>query len=108
MWSLGRIKDCGGAHCLNASQLRRRPDLSAIRCALLDQVPGGARKWRLIERPGAMEPLEGLFVQRAGLSFREVQALLRRFSITNRIPEPLRTAHLIAGGIALGESAHRV
>ena len=21
MWSLGRIEDCGGAHCLNASQL---------------------------------------------------------------------------------------
>ncbi|OOO00963.1 MAG: hypothetical protein USCGTAYLOR_02829 [Chromatiales bacterium USCg_Taylor] len=28
----------------------------------------------------------------------EVQGLLRRFSITSRIPEPLRTAHLIAGG----------
>jgi endonuclease V-like protein UPF0215 family len=28
---------------------RRRPDLEAVRRALLDHVPGGARKWRLIE-----------------------------------------------------------
>ncbi len=87
---------------------RHRPDLNAIRCALLGHVRGGARKWRLIEQAGPMEPLEGLFVQRAGLSVTEAQALLKRFSITSQIPEPLRTAHLIAGGIALGESVHRV
>jgi uncharacterized protein len=87
---------------------RRRPDWGAIRSALLDHVRGGERKWRLIERVGPMEPLEGLFVQRAGLSPSEAQGLLRRFSITSRLPEPLRTAHLIAGGIAGGESVHRV
>ena len=49
---------------------RRHPDLSAIRRALLDHVPGGVRKWCLIEQAGPMEPLKGLFVQRAGLSLR--------------------------------------
>lgn len=49
---------------------RRCPDLGAIRGALMDRVPGGARKWRLIERAGPMEPLAGLFVQRRELALR--------------------------------------
>lgn len=86
---------------------RRRPRVNAIRRALLDHVPAGVRKWRLIEQAGPMEPVQGLFVQRAGLSLSDAEALLRRFAITSKIPEPLRTAHLIAGAIVLGESTHR-
>ncbi|MGH8657918.1 MAG: DUF99 family protein [Gammaproteobacteria bacterium] len=86
---------------------RRRPDLNAIRRALLDRVPGGARKWRLIERAGPMGSLAGLFVQRKGLSLSEAEMLINRFAINGRIPEPLRCAHLIAAGIALGQSTHR-
>lgn len=87
---------------------RRCPDLQAIRHALLDRVRGGARKWKLIERAGPMEPLGGVYVQRAGLDPSEAQALLARFAVHSAIPEPLRTAHLIAGGLACGESRHRV
>jgi endonuclease V-like protein UPF0215 family len=87
---------------------RRRPDLAAIRRALLERVPGGARKWKLIERAGPMEPMNGLYVQRAGLDGAQARALLERFALHSRVPEPLRTAHLIAGGIALGESRQRV
>jgi endonuclease V-like protein UPF0215 family len=47
---------------------RRPPDLEAIRRALLGRVPGGARKWKLIERAGPMEPMGGVYVQRAGLT----------------------------------------
>jgi len=87
---------------------RKKPDLAAIRCALLDHVRGGARKWRLIERAGPMEPAGGLYVQRAGLSSAEARTLLQRFSIHSTVPEPLRTAHLIAAGVTLGESRARV
>lgn len=86
---------------------RRRPRVNAIRRALLDHVPAGVRKWRLIEQAGPMEPVQGLFVQRVGLSLSDAEALLRCFAITSKIPEPLRTAHLIAGAIVLGESTHR-
>jgi endonuclease V-like protein UPF0215 family len=34
--------------------------------------------------------------------------MLERFTIHSAVPEPLRTAHLIAGGIARGESTQRV
>jgi endonuclease V-like protein UPF0215 family len=74
---------------------------------LLNQIKGGSRKWRLIEQLGPMEPVAGVFVQRAGLSLREAQTLIERLAVHSALPEPLRTAHLIAGGIVLGESRHR-
>jgi endonuclease V-like protein UPF0215 family len=87
---------------------RRAPNLGAIRRALLDHVPGGPRKWRLIEKAGPMERAAGLYVQRAGLGLQETEALLKNFAVHSTVPEPLRAAHLIAGGITLGESRHRV
>lgn len=86
---------------------RRAPDLPAMRRALLARVPGGARKWALIERLGPMEPVAGVWVQRAGLSPAEAEEVVRRTALHGRIPEPLRTAHLIAGGVATGESRGR-
>lgn len=86
---------------------RRRPDLGAIRRALLLRVPGGRDKWRLVEQAGPMEPVDPLWVQRTGLSHGEAGALVRATAWYGALPEPLRTAHLIAGGIATGESRHR-
>jgi hypothetical protein len=86
---------------------RRAPRLDRIRTALLTRVPGGARKWRLIERLGPMEPVGGVWVQRAGLSLAEAAHALAPLQAHGAIPEPLRTAHLIAGGLARGESRGR-
>lgn len=86
---------------------RRKPDLPAIRRALLEKVPGGRRKWCLIERLAPMEPIAGVFVQRVGVSPEETETLIDRLAINSALPEPLRTAHLIAGGVATGESRHR-
>ena len=87
---------------------RRRPNMEAIRRALLSHVPGGRLKWQLIERAGPIEPIAGVYVQRRGCSLAETEDLLRRFAVNSVIPEPLRTAHIIAGGITIGESRHRV
>ena len=86
---------------------RKPPDLAKIRAALLKHVPGGVRKWRLIEQAGPMEPAAGLYVQRAGIRLDDAVRVLRRLAISAKLPEPLRTAHLVAGGIATGESRHR-
>lgn len=86
---------------------RRRPDLAAIRRALLLRVRGGRRKWRIVERLGPMEPLGGVFVQRVGLTAAEALGALRRTTREGNLPEPLRVAHLIAGGIGRGESRGR-
>jgi endonuclease V-like protein UPF0215 family len=87
--------------------VRRRPNLGAIRSALHRRVRGGRRKWQLIERAGPVEQINGLFVQRAGLSVEDAAHAIRRHVRYSILPEPLRTAHLIAGGVSLGESTGR-
>ncbi len=83
---------------------RKEPNLAAIERALKTRVPGGARKWRLIEEAGPMEPLEGVWVQRAGITSSAAARLLRETRVQGWIPEPLRLAHIIAGALVRGVS----
>jgi len=84
--------------------MRKKPDLARVRRALVANVPGGARKWKLIEALGEPEPLEGLYVQRAGLELPTAKRLLRAARLHGNLPEPLRVAHLIAGALGRGVS----
>jgi len=90
---------------------RKRPDLASMRRALMGMEarggPGAARKWDLIERAGPMEPLGGLWVQRIGLSRSEAGELLRGTTLHGALPEAIRLAHLIAGGVTTGVSRGR-
>jgi len=110
---------------------RRRPDMAAVKRALFvdgpegrPRVAGAARKWRLIEGAGTMEQLGSsrrslrrpsglrgappkLWIQRAGLSIDEARAFVADTTLHGNIPEPLRLAHLIAGGITTGKSRGR-
>ncbi|WP_295823130.1 DUF99 family protein [uncultured Deinococcus sp.] len=83
---------------------RRAPRLDAVRTALLTHVPGGAQKWRLVQAAGEMEACAGVWVQRAGLNLEDAAQALTALTVTGRIPEPLRAAHLIAGGVTRGSS----
>jgi endonuclease V-like protein UPF0215 family len=85
---------------------RRPPRLDKIRRAL-DQLEDGARKWGFIQRAGPMEAVGGLYLQRAGLDLAEARDLLAATTIHGRLPEPLRLAHIIAGGIVAGKSRGR-
>lgn len=79
----------------------RAPDMDAIREALLTRVRGGGRNWRIIERLGPMEKVEGVYVQRVGIAAEDAAAVVRRFAVNGRMPEPLRVAHLIASGVGV-------
>jgi endonuclease V-like protein UPF0215 family len=83
---------------------RWAPDLAKIRRALLENVPGGARKWQLIERAGPMERMGTVYVQRAGLDRARAGRFLSDSTLHGSLPEPLRIAHLIAGGLGAGQS----
>lgn len=87
--------------------VRKRPNIERVRRALLEHVPGGRRKWRILEHTGPVEPAAGLYVHRAGITLASCEALIRRLAVHSALPEPLRTAHMIAGGIVQGESRHR-
>ena len=75
---------------------RRKPDLAAIKRALLHRVPGGAKKWLLVEKAGLMEKLGSLWVQRVGLSADHAQAVIAATALYGHLPEPVRLAHLFA------------
>ncbi len=97
------------AHALERPVLvvaRRQPRMAKLRLALF-HVRGAEAKWRLIERAGPMEALDNLYVQRAGLSLEQARTLLRATTLHGVLPEPLRVAHLIAGGITTGHSRGR-
>ena len=86
--------------------MRRRPDLPAIEEAIR-RIPGGARKWALLQAAGPVEPLGKVCVQRVGLDRDEARALLSATTLHGNLPEPLRLAHLIAGGVTTGASRGR-
>ena len=86
---------------------RKRPDMASIHRALLSRLPGGDRKWELIERLGPMEAQGGVWVQRVGITALQSASVIERFAMHSRIPEPLRVAHLIAGALASGQSRGR-
>jgi len=79
--------------------VRRLPDFAAIRKALFSRVRGAERKWRLIERAGELEPVRGVFVQRVGITLDHARELMAATTLHGNLPEPLRLAHLIAGGV---------
>ncbi len=87
---------------------RKQPDFAAIRQALLEKVRGGHRKWRLIQRAGPVEPAGSVFIQRAGIDYPTAAAIVRQSAIYSNIPEPLRTAHIIATGISGHPGRQRV
>jgi endonuclease V-like protein UPF0215 family len=78
---------------------KKQPYFDAIHDALRLRVRGGAKKWRIIERLGAMEPVGGVHVQRVGLTLDEAGRVIERFAINGLYPEPLRVAHLIASAL---------
>lgn len=86
---------------------RKRPRYAIIKETLLERVPGGARKWALIEKAGPMESCAGLWVQRAGLELDAAAQVIGELTIHGKLPEPVRIAHLIAGGYGCGISRGR-
>jgi len=108
--------------------MRRSPDMRAIERALFSEEPrirprvrGAARKWRLILDAGEVERLDvraasatglrgrtqRLWVQRQGLSPEAARSLVASTTLHGNVPEPLRLAHLIAGGVVAGRSRGR-
>lgn len=87
--------------------VRRHPRLTMVKEALLDRTPGGERKWELVERAGPLDKIGAMWVQRIGLERRDAEAMLKATTLHGNLPEPLRLAHLIAGGVTTGESRGR-
>jgi endonuclease V-like protein UPF0215 family len=87
--------------------VRKLPDYAAMRAALdaIGMTPED--KWQRIQRAGSFRAARDLWVQWAGAPFCDVPPLLAATTLHGKIPEPLRLAHLIAGGVTRGVSRGR-
>ena len=89
---------------------RKKPRFEMIKNALKHLKDAGKR-WRLVEKAGEMHQVNvgnhNLFVQTAGIKLEDAQKILKLSCTRAKIPEPLRVAHLIAGGLISGESRGR-
>lgn len=83
---------------------RKSADMESIRRALTTLIPGGKKKWAIIEKLGPMEPVGKVYMQRVGIAAKQAASVIKHFAIHSLIPEPIRTAHLIAGAIGEGQS----
>lgn len=86
--------------------VRRQPRMALVEAAL-QRTPGGARKSRLIAAAGPSERLGSLWVQHVGIDRAQTAAMLAATTLHGNVPEPLRVAHLIAGGVTTGVSRGR-
>jgi len=64
-------------------------------------------KIKLIEKAGKVIQAGDIFVQLSGIDLEKAGKILRIVCTRSLIPEPLRLAHIIAAGIAAGESKGR-
>ncbi|MFT3926042.1 MAG: DUF99 family protein [Myxococcales bacterium] len=86
---------------------RRMPNFASIRAALDAIGIDPEDKWRCMQRAGTPAPLRGLWVQHAGVTRDAAERMLEATTLHGKIPEALRLAHLIAGGITRGTSRGR-
>jgi endonuclease V-like protein UPF0215 family len=97
------------------SVTRSLPDMRAIKGAL-KKFPDSEQRWHRIRK--ASPPLEhfpraspgggSVFFQAFGIEEEDARAVLDTTSTRSLMPEPIRVAHIIASGVAKGESYGRV
>jgi len=86
--------------------VRRRPDLRAVRRAL-DRTSRPEQRWRILLRAGPIHSIGRLHCQTAGMEVDEARELVKLTCTRSLVPEPIRAAHLIAGGLVRGQSGRR-
>ncbi|HLD97443.1 MAG TPA: DUF99 family protein [Candidatus Nanoarchaeia archaeon] len=82
--------------------MRNYPEAGRMAAALAKL--GMRQKAKLVEKAGRIHKAGRVYVQFSGCGLETVMELLRISCTRSHIPEPIRTAHLIAAGIKLGES----
>jgi uncharacterized protein len=86
--------------------MRQSPDLEAVHAAL-SRLPRAAARRAVMDRAGPIHRAGVLSFQAAGVEPAVAASVLTASILHGHVPECLRAAHLIASGIATGQSSHR-
>jgi len=82
--------------------IRKYPDFKKIEETL--KKIKKQHKYKLIQKAGPVEKVDNIYIQRKGITLEKAKHILKLTCTRSLIPEPIRVAHLIAGGIVTGES----
>ena len=86
---------------------RDRPDMDSIRAALSKFFADWESRFKMVSSLPLVElqtEHNPIFISYAGTTEEEAAELVRKTTLKGSIPEPIRMAHIIAGGIVRGES----
>jgi len=89
---------------------RDAPDLERMESALRKHFPDWESRLEVLRRKPLHQVDTGhkpLLVSLAGMGLAEAQEIIKRSMVRGAVPEPLRLAHIIASGLARGESKGR-
>jgi len=107
----------GGFNVINPQSLSERTDIPVM--TIMREEPrweefykaleklGMNKKKTLIQKLPRPEKVNNIWIQRFNIEKKEALKLLEATIITSHVPEALRVAHLIAGGIIRGQSNPR-
>lgn len=93
--------------------MRKVPDMERIKDALY-HLREPERRYGLILKAGDILEVrtsargKPIYIQYRGLTREDAISIVKASAVHSRIPEPVRTAHIIATGVVLGESSKRV
>jgi len=89
---------------------REKPDVEAMENALKEHFEDWEKRLDII-KSGEMKTIETkhkpIFVKFVGIDFNEVKNIIELSTVRGALPEAIRIAHLIASGVAVGESYGR-
>jgi endonuclease V-like protein UPF0215 family len=89
---------------------RDYPDFDSIKKALQAHFKDWHERWECLSTGDLVEIKtinSPIYIKTAGLELKLAKELLKLSTIRGNLPEPLRIAHLIASGIATGESSSK-
>lgn len=85
--------------------MRNYPDFKKIERVL--RKLGKGSKIKLLKKAGEVIKIDKIHVQLIGVDYHTAKKLLKISCTRSHVPEPIRVAHLIGQGIAMGESRGR-
>ncbi|PKL67198.1 MAG: hypothetical protein CVV28_07285 [Methanobacteriales archaeon HGW-Methanobacteriales-1] len=86
--------------------IRKYPDFEKIEKAL-QNFSDGEERWKNVKKAGPVHPVDdsgSLFIQICGIELSDALEIVRLSTTHSNLPEPIRTAHIIAAGVKTGES----
>lgn len=86
--------------------MRKYPNFEKIKKALKN-FPDWPERWKNVKKAGEVYPVDDsgqLFIQISGISLKDALEIVKLSTTRSNIPEPIRTAHIIAAGVETGES----